>query len=163
MAESGAFEGAFSEALKLHASTPMPFERARTELCYGERLRRDRRRGDARDPLRAALRTFENLGAADWASRARAELRACGETLSAPRGPGLDDLTPHELQVALTVGVGATNREAATALFLSAKTIDFHLRNIYRKLGIRSRSELAVVVASADRGSSTAPSRGTRS
>jgi DNA-binding NarL/FixJ family response regulator len=125
----------------------MPFERARTELCLGERRRRAGRRVDARVPLRAALSTFEELGARPWADRARAELRACGETRARPEPGPLEELTPHELQVALVVARGATNREAAAELFLSPKTIDFHLRNVYRKLGLRSRAELARLLA----------------
>ena len=136
------FQPAFEEALRLHANTDMPFERARTELCYGERLRRARRRAEARDQLHAALETFERLGAEPWADRARNELRATGETVRRDRSAS-DELTLQELQVALKVAEGATNREAAAALFLSPKTIEAHLSRIYSKLGIRSRTELA--------------------
>ncbi|MEA2194554.1 MAG: hypothetical protein QOG42_988, partial [Solirubrobacteraceae bacterium] len=96
--------------------------------------------------LRAALQTFEALGAAPWSARAREELAASGERARA-RGDtaALDDLTPHELRVATVVAQGATNREAALALFLSPKTVEAHLHSIYRKLGIRSRSELAAL------------------
>ena len=136
------FQPAFEEAMSLHARTDMPFERARTELCYGERLRRARRRAEARDQLHAALETFERLGAEPWADRARNELRATGETVHRDRSAS-DELTLQELQVALKVSEGATNREAAAALFLSPKTIEAHLSRIYGKLGIRSRTELA--------------------
>src|SRR5438552_1374317 len=131
-----------SAAMSLHARTDMPFERARTELCYGERLRRARRRAEARDQLHAALETFERLGAGPWADRARNELRATGETVHRDRSAS-DELTLQELQVALKVSEGATNREAAAALFLSPKTIEAHLSRVYGKLGIRSRTELA--------------------
>jgi DNA-binding NarL/FixJ family response regulator len=128
--------------MALHARTEMPFERARTELCYGERLRRARRRAEARDQLHAALETFQRLGAEPWADRARNELRATGETVR--RDPSAsDELTLQELQVALKVAEGATNREAAAAMFLSPKTIEAHLSRIYSKLGVRSRTELA--------------------
>ncbi|MGH3030712.1 MAG: helix-turn-helix transcriptional regulator, partial [Gaiellaceae bacterium] len=137
------FEAEFEESLAHHDRTPMPFERARTELCLGERRRRAGRRVDARKPLRSALSTFEALGAAPWAERARAELRASGETVTRHDPTGAERLTPQELQVALVVARGATNKEAAAELFLSPKTIDFHLRNVYRKLGVRSRTELA--------------------
>jgi DNA-binding CsgD family transcriptional regulator len=147
LTEDEAFEECFADSLRLHAKCPMPFERARTELCLGERRRRAGRRVDARVPLRAALSTFEELGARPWADRARAELRACGETRARPEPGPLEELTPHELQVALVVARGATNREAAAELFLSPKTIDFHLRNVYRKLGLRSRAELARLLA----------------
>ena len=142
------FEAEFQRALELHAGTPTPFERARTELCLGERLRRTRQRADAREPLRIALETFEHLGAAPWAERARAELAASGET-ARKRDPYVAErLTAQELQVALRVARGATNKEAGAALFLSHKTIETHLGRIYRKLNVRSRTELAHLLAS---------------
>jgi DNA-binding CsgD family transcriptional regulator len=140
------YESPFEAALDLHARVPTPFERARTSLAYGERLRRDGRRADARERLHGALHDFERLGARPWAERARGELRASGHTVRTPEQRAADDLTPQELQVAAVVAGGATNREAAAALFLSAKTIEFHLGNVYRKLGIRSRTELARIV-----------------
>jgi len=136
------FEPAFKAALALHDRTTMPFERARTELCYGERLRRAKQRSEARDQLHGALETFEGIGASPWADRARNELRATGETIR--REPAaIDELTLQELQVALRVAEGATNREAAAALFISPKTVEAHLSRIYGKLGVRSRTELA--------------------
>jgi DNA-binding CsgD family transcriptional regulator len=138
-----AFEAEFQRAFELHDKTPTPFERARTELCYGERLRRAGRRSDAREPLRSAVETFERLGATPWSERARAELAASGAT-ARPRDPYAPDrLTPQELQVAVLVARGATNKEAGAALFLSPKTIETHLGRVYRKLEIRSRTELA--------------------
>jgi DNA-binding NarL/FixJ family response regulator len=122
----------------------MPFERARTELCLGERLRRIRRRTAAREHLRKALEIFERLGAVPWIEHTRLELRATGETIRRGTDSALH-LTPQELQVALVVGRGASNHEAAAALFLSQKTIEYHLSNIYRKTNIRSRAELASV------------------
>jgi len=136
------FEPAFAQAFALHDAAGMPFERARTELCYGERLRRAKRRAEARGQLHRALQTFEELGADPWAERARNELRASGETLRRDRVAS-DELTLQELQVALRVAEGATNREAAAALFLSPKTVEAHLSRIYGKLGVRSRTELA--------------------
>jgi DNA-binding NarL/FixJ family response regulator len=132
----------FEEALALHERLPIPFDVARTRLCYGERLRRDRRRARAREQLEAALATFDALGARPWAERTRAELTAAG--VPAPRRPAFaaESLTPRELQVALAVSRGGTNREAAAALFLSEKTIERHLSAVYAKLGLRSRSEL---------------------
>jgi DNA-binding CsgD family transcriptional regulator len=133
----------FAEALRLHAATPDRFEEARTRLCYGERLRRAGRRVHAREQLRAALATFDALTAAPWAERARAELLATGER-ARRRDPGtLDELTPQELQIGIVLAEGRTTREAATRLFLSPKTVEYHLRNAYRKLGIHSREELA--------------------
>jgi DNA-binding CsgD family transcriptional regulator len=137
------FVPAFEEALRWHDRTTMPFERARTELCYGERLRRARRREEARPQLRSALQSFERLGAEPWARRARNELRATGQSLGGRDQQLREELTLQELQVALRVAEGATNREAAAALFISAKTIEAHLSHIYSKLGIRSRTELA--------------------
>ena len=135
-------DGHFREALRLHERVDVPFDEARTRLCYGERLRRARRRVEARAELLEALAGFERLGAALWIDRARAELAASGEH-ARRRDSGGEELTAQELQVALLVAGGATNREAATSLFVSPKTIEAHLGSIYRKLGLRSRSELA--------------------
>jgi DNA-binding NarL/FixJ family response regulator len=88
------------------------------------------------------LTTFERLGAAPWAERARTELRASGETPRQRDPSTLDQLTPQELQIVRFVGEGATNREVAAQLFLSPRTIDYHLRQIFTKLGIASRVEL---------------------
>jgi DNA-binding CsgD family transcriptional regulator len=147
LAEEEAFDECFSEAMRWHERTPTPFERARTQLCHGERLRRANRRVEAREQLRRALSSFESLGAAPWADRARAELRASGETARRRDPTSRERLTPRELQVGLVVADGATNREVAAALFLTPKTIEFHLSHIYAKLGIRSRSELARLFA----------------
>ena len=111
------------------------------------RRRRSRRRGSARAVLHEALAYFEAAGAQLWASQTRAELRATGETPAPPADASLSALTQQELQVTLIVAKGATNKEAAAALFLSPKTIEFHLGNTYRKLGIRSRTELVRRVA----------------
>ncbi|HET8653819.1 MAG TPA: AAA family ATPase [Gaiellaceae bacterium] len=136
-----AAEAAFREALRLHESAGI-FERARTELCFGERLRRQGRRRDARRYLGGALEAFENGGATPWAERARTELRGSGLT-PRRRQPGTGDhLTPQELQVARLVAEGNTNRDVAAALFVSPKTVEFHLTHVYRKLEIHSRSEL---------------------
>ena len=130
----------FEEAVGLHEHLPTPFELARTELCWGERLRRSRQRVEARSHLGRALSIFDQLGAAPWAARARTELNASGQTL---QNGSTTTLTRQERQVADLVGAGATNRETADVLFLSTKTIEFHLANVYRKLGVRSRTEMA--------------------
>lgn len=136
------FETPFHRALAWHEPVPCPFERARTELYFGECLRRCRRRSEAREPLRHALASFEALAAEPWAERARRELRATGER-ARRRTPGtMDDLTAQELEVARLVAEGATNREAAETLFVSPRTIETHLNSVYRKLGVRSRVEL---------------------
>ena len=147
LAEDDVAEEAFREALAAHEALPMPFELARTQLCFGEALRRDRRRSDAREPLRAALAEFERQGSVLWADRARAELQATGETVRRRDPSARDSLTGQEYQVARVVAGGVTNREAAATLFLSPKTIEFHLGNVYRKLGIRSRAELVKLFA----------------
>jgi DNA-binding NarL/FixJ family response regulator len=133
----------FRHALKLHEASPSPFEVARTQLCYGETLRRQRKRIEARQVLREALDIFERLGAEPWAARALNELAATGEKARKRDVSGIRQLTPQELQIALVVAQGATNREAAAQLFLSPKTVEAHLSSAYRKLGARSRTELA--------------------
>lgn len=143
LAADDEFEDAFTEALALHEQAEDAFAAARTRLCFGERLRRAARRTEARLELRAAIEAFEELEAEPWAERARRELRATGEKLRRRRIVPGEELTPQELQIALQVAEGKTNKEVAAALFLSPKTIEFHLARVYRKLSIRSRSELA--------------------
>ena len=127
----------------LHEQTPDLFEPARTQLAYGARLRRARRRVRARELLRAALANFERLGPRPGPTQRGAELAATGETARRRDPSTLDDLTPQELQIALLLAAGKTTREAAAALFLSPKTIEYHLRSIYRKLDVNSREALA--------------------
>ncbi|MEU7882099.1 ATP-binding protein [Microbispora bryophytorum] len=147
---------ALGEASRLHAN---PFEAARTGLLLGERLRRTHRPGEARAHLRAAFETFQRAGAAPWARRAYGELRAAGESVHAGkdappapevvpdvRGMALDALTPQELRIATLVADGATSKEIAARLFLSPRTVEYHLYKIYPKLGITSRTELARLV-----------------
>ncbi|MFG2017160.1 helix-turn-helix transcriptional regulator [Actinomadura geliboluensis] len=138
-------EELYVEAIRLHEQSSRPFERARTELLYGEHLRRARRRSDARVPLRSAASIFERLHATPWLDRARAELRATGESGTAtPTAPDLlDRLTPQELQVVRLAAAGTSSREIATQLFLSPRTVEYHLYKAYPKLGISSRKELS--------------------
>jgi DNA-binding CsgD family transcriptional regulator len=119
-----------------------PFEHARTELLYGEWLRRGRKRREARGHLRRAADLFRQVGTPPWEKRAEAELRATGETARRRDPSTLDQLTPQELQIAGFVADGMTNRQIAEQLFLSPRTIDYHLRKIFSKLGIASRTEL---------------------
>jgi DNA-binding CsgD family transcriptional regulator len=140
--DDDASERHFTEALALHAGGGRPFDTARTALSFGERLRRRRRRGDARKHLRSALEIFERLGANPWAEHARAELLATGETARKRDVSTLTALTPQELQIARLVASGATNRTIAAQLFLSPRTIDYHLRKVFSKLGLSSRHEL---------------------
>jgi DNA-binding CsgD family transcriptional regulator len=141
LANEDCYEQEFEAALALFDGE-MEFERARTQLALGMRRRRSRRRADARDALHKALAYFERGGAESWAEQARAELMASGETPPSGTAASLRSLTPQELQVALIVAQGNTTREAAAALFVSPKTVEFHLGNTYRKLGVRSRAEL---------------------
>jgi class 3 adenylate cyclase/DNA-binding CsgD family transcriptional regulator len=150
MASDGEFEGHFTTALERHAAAPDRFEAARTQLCFGERLRRAGQRVRAREQLRASIDAFEELGAEPWADRGRTELLATGERARKRDPSTLDDLTPQELQICMLLAGGQTTREAASKLFLSPKTIEYHLRNAYRKLGIHSRQELAEELARSD-------------
>jgi DNA-binding CsgD family transcriptional regulator len=140
-------DACFTTALRLHQRLDNPFALARTELAYGERLRRAGRRQDARHHLQRAVELLTELGAGHWATRGDAELRAAGGANEESARAGLAALTPHELQVALTVAQGKTNREAGAILYVSPKTVEFHLSQVYRKLGVRSRAELAAQVA----------------
>ena len=143
LAADTGFADDFERAITLHELTPDVFEAARTRLAYGERLRRSRNRVLAREQLRAAVDMFEGLDARPWAERARAELAATGETRQPRDASTIDVLTPQELQIALLLAGGKTTRETAAALFLSPKTVEYHLRHIYQRLGIHSRDELA--------------------
>ena len=141
----------FTEALRLHEDASRPFDHARTALVYGEWLRRERRRADARAQLATARELFTALGAQQWAERARRELLATGATpgqLRRQPGP-LDRLTPQELQVVRLAVAGLSNRDIAAQLFLSPRTVESHLYKAYPKLGVASRGELAAEFSSA--------------
>ncbi len=135
------------ERLGYDSPVPAPFEQARLLLAYGEQLRLGGRPTAARRPLRDAGLVFTRLGAGPWTARAAAELRAAGGRSVPPVGSPLDQLSQQELQVTRHVVRGARNREVATALFLSPKTVEGHLSSAYRKLGIRSRTELVARLA----------------
>lgn len=147
LAGEGDLDACFEEALGHHRRTPDVFEKARTQLAYGARLRRARQRVRAREQLRAAHEAFDRLGAGPWADLAGAELLATGERARRRDVTTLDELTPQELQIALLLAQGKTTREAAAAVFLSPKTIEYHLRSVYRKLAINSREQLATALA----------------
>jgi DNA-binding CsgD family transcriptional regulator len=136
----------FEAALELHMLANRPMDQARTQLLIGEHLRRARRRAAARQQLRAAVAAFARLDAAAWAERARAELRAAGEATPRPALKRLAGLTPQELRVAVAVSEGAPNRQIAAQLFLSPRTVDYHLRKVFQKTGIASRAELVRLV-----------------
>jgi DNA-binding CsgD family transcriptional regulator len=136
-------EAHFERALALHAAANRPFEQGRTALLYGEWLRRARRKSDARVQLSAALTTFEEIGSAPWAARARAELGASGaRTEQAAPSPAFRLLTPQELQITQLAAQGLSNRDIAAQLILSPRTVAYHLYKAYPKLGISSRGEL---------------------
>jgi DNA-binding CsgD family transcriptional regulator/tetratricopeptide (TPR) repeat protein len=126
-------------ALKLHDG---PFEQARTQLLYGAWLRRARRKSDARTQLRAAIDTLDRIHAASWAEQARAELAAAGATAPRTDRASAPRLTPQEMQVARLAAQGLSNRDIAAQLFLSPRTVGYHLYKAFPKLGITSRSQL---------------------
>ncbi|ONI78762.1 hypothetical protein ALI144C_28700 [Actinosynnema sp. ALI-1.44] len=135
----------YEAALRLHQGTDRPYDHARTALLYGEWLRRQRHRTDARAHLTDALTGFERLGAHDWAARARTELAALGDRPVArehDRDPAAR-LTPQELQVVRLAAEGLSNRDIAAQLFLSPRTVGHHLYRAYPKLGVTKRTELA--------------------
>ncbi|MFB8280598.1 helix-turn-helix transcriptional regulator [Nocardia colli] len=128
-----------------------PFEQARTQLLYGEWLRRTRRKADARTQLQPALETFERLDANPWAQRTRTELAALGVGTAARPAQGvLAALTPQELQIVRLAAQGMSNRDIAAQLFLSPRTVGHHLYKAYPKLGVLSRGELADLPLDAD-------------
>ena len=135
-------EPLFLEALAHLEQTTVVTDLARAHLLYGEWLRRDGRRMDARTQLRTAHETFESMGARAFADRARSELRATGERARRRVLETVDDLTPQERHVADLAAQGSTNQDIASHLFISANTVDYHLRKVYRKLGIGSRRQL---------------------
>jgi DNA-binding CsgD family transcriptional regulator len=139
-------ESEYRAALRLHADAGRPLDHARTSLLFGEWLRRTRRAADARPVLRDALTTFENSGLTPWTARARSELRAAGAAPPGDRQAGsgrLSLLTSQELQVVRLAASGATNREIASQLFLSPKTVSHHLYRAFPKLGVATRTALA--------------------
>ncbi len=133
----------FEESLEHLGRTPVTTDLARSHLVYGEWLRRANRRLEARDQLRTAHAFFERMGAAAFEARARLELAATGERARKRSVEHQTDLTPQELQIAHLAATGATNPEIATQLFLSASTVDYHLRKVFKKLGLTSRRQLA--------------------
>lgn len=150
LASNDAMQPQFDEALRLHALTPDTFEEARTRLAFGARLRRARHRLRAREELRGALEIFERLGAKPWADQCATELAATGETARRRDVSTLTQLTSQEGQIARLLAAGKTTREAAAAIFVSPKTVEYHLRHVYDKLGIRTRDELVAALSSLD-------------
>ena len=145
LGEGAEVEEHFERAIAAHAEALRVPDRARTELAYGEHLRRARRRVDARAHLRTALTLFEQLGAAHWAERASQELRASGETARKRDVSTATELTAQERNVTTLVRQGLATKDVAAQLFVSPRTVDFHLRNVFAKLGVTSRGELAAL------------------
>jgi DNA-binding CsgD family transcriptional regulator len=135
-------EAHYREGIERLSQCRMVVYLARTHLVYGEWLRREGRRQDARDQLRTAHRMLSDMGAKAFAERAARELRATGESPRRRTAQSTDELTLQELHIARLVATGATSREVASQLFLSPRTIEAHLRSIFRKLGITSRRQL---------------------
>ena len=135
-------EGGYAEAVERLSRTRLRFELARTRLLYGEWLRRQRRRADARIQLKAAFEDFADMGADGFAERARHELLATGEKVRKRTVDTLNDLTPQEEQIARMARAGRTNPEIGAELYISARTVEWHLRKVFAKLGITSRREL---------------------
>jgi DNA-binding CsgD family transcriptional regulator len=149
VSDDTAAEHHYREAIRLNGPDARPFERARTHLVYGEWLRRNRRRGDARAQLTIALEIFEDLGAPTWAHRAGLELAAVGAPVAdRPARPAgaLSRLTPQELQVVQLAATGLSNRDIGAQMFLSPRTVGYHLYKAYPKLGVASRAELGPLV-----------------
>jgi DNA-binding CsgD family transcriptional regulator len=131
-------------AIAMLGAAGNPYEEARTRPCLGELLRRRGKRAAASDTLELALRTFEQVGADAWAERARSELRLTGVAVHRTRSSTLGDLTPQERNVARLVATGFTNREIAERLFVTMNTVETHLRHIFQKLDVTSRTQVAI-------------------
>jgi len=143
LSEGAAADALYGDSIVHLSGTRMRIEVARSRLLYGEWLRRERRRVDAREQLRTALEAFTAMGVEAFASRAERELLATGERARRRALETRDQLTPQELQVARLVTDGSTNREIAAQLFISPSTVEYHLRKVFRKLGVKSRTQLA--------------------
>jgi DNA-binding CsgD family transcriptional regulator len=143
LSEGAEAEALYEEAIARLGRTRIRVQLARTHLLYGEWLRRERRRLDARQQLRIAHELFSDFGVEAFAERARVELEATGEHARKRSPDTLDELTPQETQISLLVAEGLTNREIAARLFISPSTVEYHLRKVFRKLDVKSRTQLA--------------------
>jgi len=137
-----AAEHLYREAIERLSRTRVAVHLARAYLLYGEWLRRENRRAEARNALRTAYEMFSRMGAGGFAERARRELKATGETVRKRTVESLSDLTPQEAQIARLARDGQTNQDIAAQLFISPRTVEWHLGNVFAKLGISSRKDL---------------------
>ena len=140
-------EGGYRESIERLARSRAAVELARSQLCYGEWLRRVNRRSDAREPLRTAHETFNRMGAHAFAERARRELLATGETVRKRAGRTREALTPQEVHVAVMARDGHTNPEIGARFFISPRTVEYHLHKVFRKLNIAGRRDLRDALA----------------
>ena len=147
VADGDDVDALYELAISELGESPMRVEYARAQLLYGEWLRRQNRRVDAREQLRAAHEAFATMGAGPFAERAARELRATGETVRKRTVDTLDHLTPQEAQIARLAADGHTNAEIAAQLFLSPRTVEWHMRKVFTKFGISSRRELRSALA----------------
>jgi DNA-binding CsgD family transcriptional regulator len=143
LSDGPAAEALYREAIERLEPTRLRVDLARTRLLYGEWLRRERRRLDAREQLRTAHEQFTDFKMEAFAERTRVELEATGEHARRRSPETRDDLTPQEAQISRLVAQGATNQQIAAQLFISSSTVDYHLRKTFRKLGVKSRTQLA--------------------
>ena len=150
VSEQDLAEQDYRQAIERLGRTRVRGEHARAHLLYGEWLRREGRRGEARAQLRTAHRMFTGMGIEAFAERAARELQATGETVSKRRTQARDDLTAQERQIAGLARDGLSNPEIGARLFLSPRTVEWHLRKVFAKLGISSRRELANVLQVSD-------------
>jgi DNA-binding CsgD family transcriptional regulator len=151
LSEGEAAERLYRESIARLRRTRLRVDLARAHLLYGEWLRRRRRRRDAREQLRTAHDMLQAMGMSAFAERASRELLASGEQ-ARPRGPGAAEmLTPQEAQIARIVAARLTNREIAARSFISASTVEYHLRKIFRKLGVTSRIQLTQTLGDPER------------
>jgi DNA-binding CsgD family transcriptional regulator len=143
LADDEGAEALYIEAIDRLGRSRIAADLARAHLLYGEWLRRRRRRLDAREQLRTAHDLFVRFGMEAFAERARVELEATGEHARRRTIETLGDLTPQETEISRLVADGHTNREIAAQLFISSSTVEYHLRKVFRKLGVKSRTQLA--------------------
>jgi RNA polymerase sigma factor (sigma-70 family) len=143
LAEGRKAEELYSEAVDRLARTRIAVDLARAHLLYGEWLRRERRRTNARTALRSAHDLFSSFGMKAFAERARIELEATGERARRRTADAIDQLTPQEAQISRLAAQGYSNREIAARLFISPSTVEYHLRKVFRKLDVKSRTQLA--------------------